>query len=222
MTVPSELHGRLALLGLSDVDEVRTHGNRTVMLSLRRRILRLHRGYAHAPDRVLLAIVRFLTPRVHRETRRAAQRVFLAFPVHQYAPPAPERRRVDRPRPGDVAVLHRLEALHRELNARHFGGSLGSIPIRISGRMRTRLGELAVDLRSGRPIEIALSRRHLTRHAWSEVAHTMLHEMVHQWQAESGGPVDHRGGFRRKAREVGIVPQACRAIDAGPGAAREA
>jgi hypothetical protein len=121
-----------------------------------------------------------------------------------------------------VAVLHRLEVLHRELNARHFGGALGNIPIRISGRMRTRLGELAVDLGSGRPIEIALSRRHITRHPWSEIAHTMLHEMVHQWQAESGGPVDHRGGFRRKAREVGIVPQACRAIGGGSGMVREA
>jgi transposase len=79
--------------------------------------------------------------------------------------------------------------------------------------MRTRLGELAVDLKTGRPTEIAISRRHILRHPWAEVEHTMLHEMVHQWQAERGLPVDHGHGFRRKAREVGIEPQARRRVD---------
>ena len=47
-----------------------------------RRVLRLHRGYAVAPDRVLRAIVRFLDPRLPaRSERRRAEREFLAFPV---------------------------------------------------------------------------------------------------------------------------------------------
>ena len=95
---------------------------------------------------------------------------------------------------------------------RHFGGMLGALPIRLSGRMRTRLGELAVELRSGRPLEIAISRRHLARHDWAEVEHTLLHEMVHQWQAESGLRVDHGPTFRRKAREVGVLPAARREV----------
>jgi hypothetical protein len=40
------------------------------------------------------------------------------------------------------------------------------------------------------------------------VEETLLHEMVHQWQAETGQPVDHGRAFRRKAREVGITPRA--------------
>jgi hypothetical protein len=80
--------------------------------------------------------------------------------------------------------------------------------------MRSRLGELAVELRSGRPLEIAISRRHLLRHDWSEVEHTLLHEMVHQWQAESGLRVDHGVTFRRKAMEVGVLPAARRAVQA--------
>ena len=40
----------------------------------------------------------------------------------------------------------------------------------------------------------------------------MLHEMVHQWQAESGLSVDHGPTFRRKARELGIEPQAQRRL----------
>lgn len=204
---------RLALLGLRHVTAVRTHTNRTVMVSLTAGlVLRLHRGYAHAPDRVLGAIVRFLDPRLPKAARRRAERIFLAFPVEQYAPRPPERRPVERPRPGDLALLHRLHALHRRLNRQHFGGALGDIPIRLSGRMRTRLGEVSVDLRTGRPIEIALSRLHLAQHPWAEVEHTMLHEMVHQWQAESGFPVDHGPTFRAKAREVGALAAASRAV----------
>ncbi len=190
-----------------------THTNRSVMLSLSRTgVLRLHEGYASAPDRVLRAIVRFLNPRVPRALRRLAEREFLAFPVQEYAPSRPRAERRERPRPGDVALLQRLGALHRQLNEQHFGGTLGELPIRLSSRMHTRLGELAVDLKTGRPIEIAISRRHLARHHWAEVEQTLLHEMVHQWQGESGLPVDHLRTFRDKAREVGVLPAAKRRV----------
>jgi SprT-like family protein len=206
------LGNRLVMLGSRHTRFV-IHRNQTVMLSLSRSgVLRLHEGYAFAPDRVLKAIVRFLNPRVPRILRRAAEREFLAFPVHAYAPALERSRQPERARPGDLVLLHRLETRHRELNARHFGGTLGDIPIRLSSRMRNRLGELAVDLKTARPMEIALSRRHIARHPWSEVEHTLLHEMVHQWQAESGLPVDHRRTFRRKAREVGVLPAAKRAV----------
>jgi len=205
---------RLKLLGLRDVDRIHTHTNRTVMVSLtRRRVLRLHRGYASAPDRVLRAIVRFLNPRLSRAARRGAEREFLGFPVEEHAPPPARPVRQERARPGDAALLERLAELHGRFNADHFAGTLGPIPIRLSGRMRTRLGELAVDLRTGRATEIAISRRHLLRHPWPEVEHTVLHEMVHQWQAETGLAVNHGRSFRRKAREVGIEPQARRRVD---------
>jgi SprT-like family protein len=202
------LHG----LGLRDVERVLTHTNRTVMLSLNRQILRIHQGYAYAPDSVLKAVIRFLNPRVPRVLRRRAEREFLDFPVHSFAPSSERAPRRERARPGDLRVLHRLEELHRQLNARHFDGALSEIPIRISSRMRTRLGELAVDIKTGRPAEIGLSRRHISRHPWAEVEHTLLHEMVHQWQAESGLPVDHGPRFRSKARQVGVLPQAKRMV----------
>ncbi len=84
---------RLKVLGLRDVDRILTHTNRTVMVSLTaRRVLRLHEGYASAPDRVLRAIVRFLDPRLPRAVRRGAEREFLGFPVEAYAPPPAPRR----------------------------------------------------------------------------------------------------------------------------------
>ena len=212
---------RLQVLGLQDVERVLTHTNQTVMLSLNRRTLRIHRGYGFAPDHVLQAVVRFLNPRVPRSLRRAAEREFLDFPVHAYASVPQRALRRERARPGDLRLLHRLQELHRSLNLQHFGGSLPEIPIRLSGRMKRRLGELAVDHKTGRAAEIALSRRHIARHPWTEVEHTMLHEMVHQWQAENGFPVDHRARFRRKAREVGVLPQAKRTL-AGTGTAAPA
>jgi SprT-like family len=205
---------RLRALGLKDVDRILTHSNRTVMLSLHRRVLRIHRGYGFAPDAVLLDIVRFLNPRVPRPLRRAAEREFLRFPVTSYVSPADRPRRSERPRAGDAAVLGRLKQLHQELNLRHFGGSLSQIPIRLSARMSTRLGELVLEHNSNRAKEIGISRRHLARHPWEEVQHTLLHEMVHQWQAETGLPVDHGPSFRRKAREVGVLPAAKRQLSA--------
>jgi hypothetical protein len=208
-----QLPSRLHQLGLREIDRVVTHTNRTVMLSLTRRILRIHRGYSHAPDCVLKAIVRFLNPRVPRALRRAAEREFLQFPVDEHAPPPPGEIRRARARPGDLLLLHRLQTLHGQFNQEHFGGSLEKIPIRLSSRMRRRLGELSVDIRSGRPIELTLSRRHIARHRWDEVEHTLLHEMVHQWQAETGLRVDHGRTFREKAREVGVIPAAKRPIN---------
>jgi hypothetical protein len=212
-SLPDHLPERLRLLGLSEVSRILTHSNRTVMVSIGSDgTLRLHRGYAWASDRVLRAIVRFLDPRVPRRLRQSAQRELLAFPAEHYSPASARPARRDRPHPGDLRLIDRLQRLHTELNGRHFGGSLGELPIRLSDRMRTRLGELAVDLRTGRPLEIALSRRHLARHDWAEVEHTMLHEMVHQWQAEAGLRVDHGPTFRRKAREVGVLPAARRTV----------
>jgi hypothetical protein len=213
------LSARLSLLGIRGVARIVTHTNRIVMVSLGARgVLRLHRGYAHAPDRVLRAIVRFLDPRLPRAMRRMAERELLDFPVERHAPAPPGPSRRERPRPGDLLLLHRLSQAHERFNGEHFDGALGSLPIRLSSRMRTRLGELSVDVRTGRPMEIAISRRHIARHAWAEVEHTLLHEMVHQWQAETGIPVDHGPTFRHKARQVGVLPGAKRSL----GAARTA
>lgn len=219
--IAEHLSARLYLLGLHGVSRVVTHTNRSVMVSIgKRRVLRLHAGYAHASDAVLRAIIRFLDPRLPRAVRRAAERELLAFPVEMHAPAAPPEYRRERPRPGDLLLLHRLSQAYDRFNREHFGSVLSSLPIRLSGRMRTRLGELSVDLRTGAPVEIAISRRHIARHRWAEVEHTLLHEMVHQWQAERGMPVDHGPGFREKARQVGVAAGAKRTPELSGGAGR--
>ena len=206
-TVP--LDRRLKALGLPRGMRVTLTRNRTVLLSWSaRRGLRLHAGYAAAPDDVLAAVIRFLAPRVPRAERAAARRIFMAFPVERHAPSRPERAgRARAIPPGDRPLVERLTAAHAEMNVRHFAGLLPAIPIRISHRMRRRLGELRAS-RTGEAVEIAISGRHARRDPWSTVLDTLLHEMVHQWQAVLGHPLDHGRAFRRKAAAVGISPRA--------------
>lgn len=216
LSAPPEelLAARLRALGLHEVSRIRTHQNRTVMVSLTARgELRVHREYAVAPDRVLHAIVKFVAPRTRRADRLAAERILLAWPISSEGS-SPRPRAADQVRPGEEATLTRLQTRWQELNAQHFGGALASIPIGLSSRMRRRLGELVYDRSTSRPVRIVISRRLLKRYPWRDVEETLLHEMVHQWQAETGAKVDHGTGFRRKALEVGIVP---RAVVPAPG-----
>lgn len=208
------LFSRLQALGLREIERVVLMRTRTVMVSVIGRTLRLHDAFADAPEGTLRAIVAFATART-RAARSAAREVILQYPVER----APAARRPDPPRPGDVALLTQLAEAHRQLNARHFGGRLAELPLRLSGRMATRLGHF--DPGSAHtPAEIVLSRRHIQRHGWREALHTLLHEMVHQWQHETGVPIDHGPGFRKKAREVGITPAARREVAPVPAPPR--
>lgn len=200
------LFSRLQELGLRGIDTLVLMRTRTVMVSLIGQTLRVHEGYADAPEHVLRAIVTFATAR-HRPTRSAARDAILAHDVER----APASRRAEPAKPGDIALIASLMQAHRELNTAKFAGSLSEIPIRLSGRMATRLGHFDPGSRLTPP-EIVMSRRHVVRHGWKEAMHTLLHEMVHQWQHETGQPVDHLGAFRKKCREVGITPAARRDV----------
>jgi len=111
----------------------------------------------------------------------------------------------------DAAAAEKLTARHAELNAERFGGSLRPIRIEVSRRLRSRLGYYRVAT-PRYPGLIVISRRHLRRHGWAAVFDTLLHEMVHQWQDETGLSVDHGPHFRAKARAVGTVPRARRPV----------
>lgn len=127
------------------------------------------------------------------------------------ARPAARGRRARAPEEDDATVVAKLGAQHAEYNAGRFGGGLAAVPIAVSRRMRSRLGYYRLATKT-LPAMIMISRGHLRRHGWEEVFQTLLHEMVHQWQAESGQPVDHGPQFRAKARAVGAVPRARRPV----------
>jgi hypothetical protein len=215
-----EMLARLRALGLppgpdrGGIDRCRLTRNRAVMVSFRGGELRLHRGYLSAPDDVLRAVVAFVRARTAAQ-RRVAQRVILAFPAQAedgaHAPAAPPRRQ-ERTDPADEPMARVLADWHRRYNARYFGGALSPVSVRVSRRLRRRLGHYTAASAGGLPAEIVLSRSHIRRHGWEEALHTLLHEMVHQWQDETGLAIDHGAPFRRKAREVGITAAARRVV----------
>jgi len=177
------------------------------MVSYRGRELRVHEGYLSAPPEVMTAIVTFVSGRT-AASRRLARRRILAYPIAR----APRTRRPDAPHPDDAPLAKRLTEWHRRFNERYFGGALKTIMVRVSRRMRARLGHYMSAAPSGEAAEIVVSRRHIRRHGWEEALHTLLHEMVHQWQDETGHPIDHGRLFRSKASEVGVAPSARRTV----------
>ncbi|MBX6331537.1 MAG: SprT-like domain-containing protein [Gemmatimonadaceae bacterium] len=206
-----QLLARLRALGLKGITRCRLTRNRAVMVSFSGRELRIHEAYLGATPEVLEAIVAFVCGRTRHE-RRAAQRIILSFPIR--APLRTPVRRPGRTNEEDEALVRELMYWHAEYNARYFNGMLSTVPIRISRRMRSRLGQYTAASPYGEPAEIAISRAHIRRHGWAEALHTLLHEMVHQWQAESGYEIDHGAAFRAKAIEVGIAPHARRELRA--------
>jgi hypothetical protein len=179
-------------LGLRSISSCRLTANRNVMVSFGSGELRVHEGYLDAPREVLRAIVVFVEGRTRAE-RREAQRTIVSYPIRT---PKPLSRR-ERTRPEDEPFAAELADWHH--------------------RMRSRLGHYTAAT-PGEPAEIAISSAHLRKHGWDEVLHTLLHEMVHQWQDEVGHTIDHGATFRAKAREVGIAPLARRALAArSPG-----
>lgn len=207
-----ELRDRLVRLGLDPRYRCRLTSNRTVFVSYSDDEVRIHRGYLDASEDVWRAIVAF----VHATTRRAsaaARRELLAYPVDrgatvEHAP----RRASEKTHPDDFAMTERLRRAHESVNRERFNGMLGAIPIRVSRRMKSRLGHYTHRTTSGDRGEIAISRRHIRRNGWPAAIETLVHEMVHQWQDETGLPVDHGRGFRAKARAVGISPAARRDV----------
>jgi len=194
---------------LKKVSSCRLTRNRTTMVSFGSDELRVHEGFLTAPDDVLSAIVQFVEART-RADRRRARRILLGFPLeHAIAKP-----RNAATHPDDERLAARLTEAHAALNASHFGGLLKPLRVRVSRRMRARLGHYTAATKTGDSPEIAISRRHVRREGWEEALRTLLHEMVHQWQDENGHEIDHGRLFRAKAREVGIPSSARRVVAA--------
>ncbi|MDB4888415.1 MAG: protein of unknown function SprT [Gemmatimonadetes bacterium] len=209
-----QLLARLTTLGLKRISRVRLTRNRNVMVSFGAGVMRVHEGYLSAPEPVLRAIVCFVEGRT-RADRRAAQRVIVTHPIVTKAP----KERRERTHTDDAGMSEQLTEWHARYNTRHFHGRLKPVAMRVSRRMKSRLGHYSAAIAGGDVAEIAISRSHIRRHGWPEALHTLLHEMVHQWQDETGHTIDHGSTFRAKCREVGIAPYARRVLATRPGRA---
>lgn len=198
---------RLSSLGLQHIRTLTLTRNRSVLVSVRGFELRVHAGFVDAPTAMHVQIVRFVTAKRKWE-RQAARDAIVAYPLPRNEKPAraPERTHAD-----DEPMVERLAEWHTRFNGERFGASLTPVPIRVSRRMQRRLGHYSPG-EDGAEREIAISARHLRRDGFASALETLLHEMVHQWQHESGLTLDHGAEFRRKCREVGAAPSAKRAV----------
>ncbi len=199
---------RLRGHGLLGISALRLTRNRSTLVSYRGGTLRVHEGFARAPEEVLRAIAVFVTAR--GTARAAARRLIVSHPLERDATPRPPRRTPLHP--DDRVMAERLQRAHARLNLVCFGGALRVVPVTVSRRMKSRLGHYAPARSHPEGAEIAISRRHIKRHGWTEAFDTLLHEMVHQWQEENGHPIDHGPLFRQKAHEVGTTPRAKRTL----------
>ncbi len=195
----------LRALGLRGIARCCLTSNRTVMVSFRGAELRVHRTFCSAPRDVLQAIVTFVQGR--GPARRRARRLILSYQVDT-SDRAPRRRLPTHP--DDSLLAARLAQMHARSNRELFDGCLTPAAIRVSRRMRAALGSYHPARAGDAGAEIVISRRHIRRHGWAAARETLLHEMVHQWQDESGLPLDHGASFRGKARQVGITASARR------------
>ena len=149
-----ELLARLRALGLARIARCRLTRNRNVMVSFGGGELRVHEGYLGAPRAVLRAIVTFVEGRTRAE-RRAAQRVIVAHPIRVAAPAGAPRAHARRTTPS----RRRSSPSGTAGTTRGtFDGRLRPVPIRVSRRMKSRLGHYTARTAGGEPAEIAISR----------------------------------------------------------------
>ena len=106
-----------------------------------------------------------------------------------------------------------LTAMYRTINVRRFAGRLpDGVPLRLSSRMRTRLGQMApgVDDQGRRyPVEIALNADLMLAGNDELRVETLVHEMAHVADLLEHGEVGHGPTWRRIALRVGCEPRAC-------------
>lgn len=206
---PEAFLARLQHRGLRGIERIVLTQNRSVVVSVKRGVLRVHAAFVEAPDAIHDAVVRFVVART-RAAREEAVKTIVAWPL----PVGEAVRRPERTHPDDEPLRALLTEWHERLNHEHFGGTLERIPVHVSRRIARRLGQYTPRVAEAQGLErcIAIGRRHIRRDGLPAAIETLLHEMVHQWQDESGRAVDHGPGFRKKALEVGITPRAVRVV----------
>lgn len=105
-----------------------------------------------------------------------------------------------------------LRSLFRTLNRERFESRLPeNLPIRLSNRMRRRLGQIRFDVIDGERmvVDIALNVDLMLAENDAQRLDTLLHEMAHAEAYLFHGDRGHGPYWKRIARRVGCEPRAC-------------
>ena len=213
--------------GARRIQRVTFRRNRSTIWSLSGdgTVLNLHEGYRHAPPAILDAFV-VIAREADRDTyayREAARRVRSwpgLLPALRAAQAAHRRqRRRPEPRyPGPCCATPEqkryLKRLYLYLNDSRFDGRLPkNVPIRLSNRFRTRLGQMVPGMFGDRRIvlEIALNVDLMLQGNGRERLDTLVHEMAHaaDWLFDAGE--GHGASWRRWAQRAGCQTVTCTA-----------
>ncbi|UCC27056.1 MAG: SprT-like domain-containing protein [Gemmatimonadales bacterium] len=214
--------------GARRVQRVCLKANKSTIWSLTQQgtVLNLHVAFAGAPRRLLRYFV-VIANQAHRpdaEYHRAMARVAAWPPLdREIRRIRQEARRLARPARRDLGVgpccatpAQRvyLRKLFDYLNRTRFGSRLPrTIPLRLSNRMRTSLGQMVPGLREGRPVvvELALNVDLMLPGNGPARLDTLLHEMAHAADYLFHGQTGHGHSWKGWARRAGCVPEACSA-----------
>lgn len=208
---------------------VRFRQNRTTIWSLTQggTLLNVHSAYRSAPLPIVRAFAVIArdalrkTPayreaaRVVREWPGLAKGLRAARAAHRRRPVA-KRRRSWIPRVGPCCATPAqrlyLRQLYRYLNETRLGGRLPrNIPLRLSRRMTSRLGQMVPGSYAGRRyvVEIALNVDLMLEGNGRERLDTLLHEMAHAADHLFDGGRGHGDSWRAWAERVGCRVGAC-------------
>jgi hypothetical protein len=215
--------------GATRLENVRFKANRSTIWSLTQdgAVLNLHVAYRTAPLEVLdhFAVI---ARDAHRGTAAyraaaAAVRTWEGLQLelrrlwreHRKPREAPRRKRRSRRTAPCCATEEQkvyLHRLYRYLNRTRFDGRLpDEIRIRLSNRMKTRIGQMVPGIRNGirYVVEIALNVDLMLEGNGRERIDTLVHEMAHAADWLFRGKLDHGPSWRAWARYAGCKDTAC-------------
>jgi hypothetical protein len=216
--------------GATRLRNVRFKANRSTIWSLTQdgAVLNLHVAYRTAPLEVLdhfavIARDAYRATAQYRESVDAVRRwEGLTLEMrrirneHRRRPSsAPRRRRRSMRTAPNCATEEQkvyLRRLYRYLNRTRFDGRLPEeIPIRLSNRMKARIGQMMPEVRNGvRYVrEITLNVDLMLEGNGRERIDTLVHEMAHVADWLFGGNLDHGAAWRAWARYAGCKDSAC-------------
>ena len=221
---PEEFLAELRARGASGLRRVTFRRTRSTIFSLtgHGRVLNLNAAFAAAPPELLdaFAVVATTGPRRTRAYDRAVRAIRNWPPLAAALEEARARHaaagngRAPRLAPccGTPAQRAYLRELYARLNHACFGNRLPpDLPIRLSDRMRRRLGQIRYDDGAGERavLEIALNVDLMLQANDRHRLDTLLHEMAHAEAYLLHGERGHGRHWRRIARRVGCEPRAC-------------
>ena len=211
--------------GADRLERVAFRPNRSTIWSLTRdgRALNLHEGYRDAPLSIVRAFVAIANNyrRANGKYREACQHVRswpgIDHAMRRVRSQSGRARRPARviPCQGTPPQQLRIRELYRQLNRTRFDDRLPTdIPLRISRRMKSRLGHMAPEgtARSRSVGEIALNRMLFRKGNEAALRETLLHEMAHVAAYLFDGDAGHGAAWRAWAVRAGCRPNPCISI----------